>query len=72
MTLPNDPIMLLSVVNLKLRDFYKNLHAKSSGNRMADCGILWARSVRKAPGRGLRIRCPAQPIRVIFPEKAFF
>ena len=27
MTLPNDPIMLLSVVNLKLRDFYKNLDA---------------------------------------------
>ena len=25
MALPNDPIMLLSVVNLKLRDFYKNL-----------------------------------------------
>lgn len=27
MALPNDPIMLLSVVNLKLRDFYKNLDA---------------------------------------------
>ena len=26
-SLPNDPIMLLSVVNLKLRDFYKNLDA---------------------------------------------
>ena len=25
MSLPNDPIMLLSVVNLKLRDFYKDL-----------------------------------------------
>lgn len=25
MALPNDPIMLLSVVNLKLRDFYKIL-----------------------------------------------
>ena len=23
--LPNDPILLLSVVNMKLRDFYKNL-----------------------------------------------
>ena len=23
--MPNDPIMLLSVVNLKLRDFYKDL-----------------------------------------------
>ena len=27
MNLPNDPIMLLSVVNLKLRDFYKDLDA---------------------------------------------
>ena len=27
MALPNDPIMLLSVVNLKLRDFYKNIDA---------------------------------------------
>ncbi len=27
MALPADPIMLLSVVNLKLRDFYKNLDA---------------------------------------------
>ena len=27
MALPTDPIMLLSVVNLKLRDFYKNLDA---------------------------------------------
>ena len=27
MALPNDPIMLLSMVNLKLRDFYKNLDA---------------------------------------------
>ena len=27
MALPNDPIMLLSVVNLKLRDFYKKLDA---------------------------------------------
>ena len=25
--LPNDPIMLLSVVNLKLRDYFKNLDA---------------------------------------------
>lgn len=25
MQLPNDPAMLLSVVNLKLRDFYKSL-----------------------------------------------
>lgn len=27
MTLPADPIMLLSVINLKLRDFYPNLDA---------------------------------------------
>ena len=25
MDLPNDPFMLLSVINTKLRDFYKNL-----------------------------------------------
>ena len=25
MSLPNDPVMLLSVVNTKLRDFYPNL-----------------------------------------------
>ena len=25
MQLPNDPIMLMSVINLKLRDFYSNL-----------------------------------------------
>jgi len=25
MNLPNDPMLLLSVVNLKLRDFYKSL-----------------------------------------------
>ncbi|KIR01244.1 hypothetical protein P261_00058 [Lachnospiraceae bacterium TWA4] len=25
MNLPNDPVMLLSVINLKLRDYYKNL-----------------------------------------------
>ena len=27
MALPSDPIMLLSVVNLKLRDFYPSLNA---------------------------------------------
>lgn len=27
MQLPNDPIMLMSVINLKLRDFYSNLDA---------------------------------------------
>lgn len=25
MSIPNDPVMLLSFINLKLRDFYKNL-----------------------------------------------
>ena len=27
MTLPNDPIMLYSFINLKLRDYYSNLDA---------------------------------------------
>ena len=27
MQLPNDPVMLMSVINLKLRDFYSNLDA---------------------------------------------
>lgn len=27
MNLPNDPFMLLSVINMKLRDFYGNLDA---------------------------------------------
>lgn len=27
MSIPNDPMMLLSFVNLKLRDFYKSLDA---------------------------------------------
>ncbi len=27
MPLPNDPVMLMSVINLKLRDFYSNLDA---------------------------------------------
>ena len=66
MALPNDPIMLLSVVNLKLRDFYKNLDALCE-DMDADKADLCA-----APGRGLRVQCPAQPVRVIFPEKAFF
>ncbi len=30
MALPNDPIMLLSVINLKLRDFYPTLDALCS------------------------------------------
>ncbi|MGN1328369.1 MAG: DUF4250 domain-containing protein [Eubacterium sp.] len=27
MQLPNDPVMLMSVINMKLRDFYPNLDA---------------------------------------------
>ena len=27
MNLPNDPLMLMSVINMKLRDFYKDLDA---------------------------------------------
>lgn len=27
MNLPNDPMMLMSVINMKLRDFYKDLDA---------------------------------------------
>lgn len=27
MQLPNDPVMLMSVINLKLRDFYSNFDA---------------------------------------------
>ena len=69
MALPNDPIMLLSVVNLKLRDFYKNLDALCE-DMDADKADLCAKL--KAVGRGLRVRCPAQPVRVMFPEKAFF
>ena len=67
MALPNDPIMLLSVVNLKLRDFYKNLDALCE-DMDADKADLCA----KLKAVGLRVRCPAQPVRVIFPEKAFF
>lgn len=33
-SLPNDPMMLLSVINLKLRDYYSSLDALCE-----DCGI---------------------------------
>ena len=66
MALPNDPIMLLSVVNLKLRDFYKNLDALCE-DMDADKADLCAKL--KAVGYEYG---PAQPVRVIFPEKAFF
>ena len=49
MALPNDPIMLLSVVNLKLRDFYKTsmLCAKTwmpTRQICAQSSKLWATS----------------------------
>lgn len=31
MMLPKDPVMLLSVINMKLRDFYSNLDALCEG-----------------------------------------
>ena len=49
MALPNDPIMLLSVVNLKLRDFYKNLDALCE-DLDADKADLCAK-LRAAPAR---------------------
>ena len=42
MALPNDPIMLLSVVNLKLRDFYKNLDALCDADKADLCAKLRA------------------------------
>lgn len=42
MTLPADPIMLLSVINLKLRDFYPNLDALCEDLEQ-DRGTLCAR-----------------------------
>lgn len=45
MTLPGDPVMLLSVVNLKLRDFYPSLDALCEdleADRSALCAQLSA------------------------------
>ena len=42
MALPTDPIMLLSVVNLKLRDYFKNLDALCE-DLDADKTDLWAK-----------------------------
>lgn len=42
MALPNDPIMLLSMINLKLRDFYPTL---------TRCARIWTRTrPRCVPG----------------------
>ena len=45
MALPNDPIMLLSMVNLKLRDFYPSLDALCDDldeDKAALCAKLFA------------------------------
>ncbi len=60
MALPSDPIMLLSVVNLKLRDFYPALDALCD-----DLDADKAASVRKAFRCGLRLRPAAQPVCLI-------
>lgn len=49
MTLPSDPIMLLSVINLKLRDFYPTLDALCDDleeDRAALCARLAAAGYR--------------------------
>ena len=64
MALPTDPIMLLSVVNLKLRDYFKNLDAlceDRTPTRLIVC---------KAACRRLRVRRTAQPVCLIYPENA--
>ncbi len=40
MQLPNDPIMLMSVINLKLRDFYSNLDALCDDMNIDKRGIV--------------------------------
>ena len=37
MQLPNDPVMLMSVINLKLRDFYSNLDALCEDMKVDKC-----------------------------------
>lgn len=54
MALPNDPILLLSVVNLKLRDFYPTLDALCDDleeDRAALCGKLAAVGYEYDAGR---------------------
>ena len=54
MALPNDPIMLLSMVNLKLRDFYPTLDALCDDldeDKTALCAKLAAAGYEYAPAR---------------------
>lgn len=54
MALPNDPIMLLSVVNLKLRDFYSSLDALCDDldeDKAALCAKLAAAGYEYDPAR---------------------
>ena len=54
MALPNDPIMLLSMVNLKLRDFYPTLDALCDDldeDKAALCAKLSAAGYEYDPGR---------------------
>lgn len=54
MALPNDPIMLLSMVNLKLRDFYPTLDALCDDldeDKTALCAKLAATGYEYDPAR---------------------
>lgn len=54
MALPNDPIMLLSMVNLKLRDFYPSLDAMCDDldeDKAALCAKLAAVGYEYDPAR---------------------
>ncbi len=54
MALPNDPIMLLSMVNLKLRDFYPTLDALCDDldeDKIALCAKLAAAGYEYDPAR---------------------
>lgn len=54
MALPNDPIMLLSMVNLKLRDFYPTLDALCDDldeDKTALCAKLAAAGYKYDPAR---------------------
>ena len=55
MALPSDPIMLLSVVNLKLRDFYPSLDALCD-DMDADKDALCKRSEERRVGKECRSR----------------
>ena len=41
-SLPNDPIMLLSVINMKLRDFYMDIDEK-----LAKAGFIYDKSTNQ-------------------------